>query len=875
MEAPLLQTKLAPPLAQESVVPRPYLLRRLNHEFTHPQGFGRKLTLFSAPAGYGKTTLAIDWLRQSGLPFAWLALDESDNDPRRLLAYLVAALQQVDQLIGGRSLSMLSLPQLASYEPALTALINDLQERDQPLVLALDDYHTIQDPAAHKLVDFILEHQPACLHQVILTREEPPLALHRLRARRQMLEMRQDDLRFSPQETDSFLRQVMGIPIEPPDVEALTRRTEGWIAGLQLAALSLQSTPDTHAFVQSFTGSNRYVLDYLFEEVFKRQPPEVQSFLLTTSILERLTAPLCNALSGRSDGQAQLEALEKNNLFIVALDSARRWYRYHHLFADLLRHQLHKTEALAEAGLHQQASRWYWENCFPAVAIAHALQAEDWELAAGLVQASSEGLLKRGEAATLVSWCEKLPPAILIAQPALSLSYAWALLLTSHFAQAGAILDQVDKAAQEERTQAGEVAAARAYLAQSLGEMPRMVELSHRALALLPPESLGSRGLVALNLGIAYWHIGRLAEAQRALDEALPAFHQSGNSYGAVMASVFLARTLAVRGQLRPAAEMLRGLAEQGMPLNPLVYLDLGCLHYEWNELETAERHLRQALESSRLGGYLEFEVGADLLLARLRLAQGDPAGASQVLEQAKLVEQSSPLPLRTHNRVLDIETLIALWRDDLETAAKLVERLSPNADAHPFYRFLGLTPARYLLASGDKAGAAGLLEEPNQKARESGWIYGLIAALPLQALAAAKPAQALDCLRQALELAQPHGFIRTFVEAGPELIPLLQEAARRGIFPSYVGKILAAYPAKAHTKDRMVSASGETLEALSERELEVLRLMAAGLSNREIARKLVLSLGTVKTHLHHIYAKLERRNRLEAVERARQLGLL
>lgn len=877
MEAPLLQTKLAPPLAQESVVPRPHLLRRLNHEFTHPQGFSRKLTLFSAPAGYGKSTLAIDWLRNCGLPFAWFLLDESDNDPARLLTYLIAALQQFDKQIGSRALAMLAGPGPPSYEVPLTALINDIQAQNIPVILVLDDYHAIQNPTIHKLTSFLLEHQPDCLHQVILTREEPHLPLHRLRARRQMMEIRQGDLRFSPAETNGFLRQVMGIQIDQADVEALTRRTEGWVAGLQLAALSLRSSSDSHAFVQSFTGSNRYVLDYLFEEVFQHQPPDVQSFLLTTSILERLTAPLCNALSGRDDSQEQLEALEKANLFIVPMDPARRWYRYHRLFADLLRHQLHKTGQPSESKLHQQASRWYWENNFPAEAVDHALRAEDWELAANLVQASSDGLLKRGEAATVVNWCTRLPGESLASHPVLYLNYAWALMLTSQFDAARSILMQVEKDARGERIITGEVAAARAYLAQSMGEIQHMVELSHQALALLPTENLASRGLVALNLGIAYWHIGRLAEAQQALDEALPACQKTGNVYGAGMASLFQARTLAVRGQLRQAEAILRELAKarEGLPANPLVFLDLGSLNYEWNNLDIADGHLQKALESSRLNGNLEFEVGSYMLLARLRLGQGDPAGAGLALEQARQLEQSSPIPLRTHNRRLDMQTLIALWKGDLDEAGNLVASLVPSTDAHPFYRFLSLTPARFALASGDRAVAALLLKNAIQKARGSGWTYGLIAALALQAAASTNSEEALEYLGEALDLAQPQGYIRTFVEAGPQLAPLLQEAARRGLWPEYAGEILTAFPAKAVPREKMIVSGNFILEALSDRELEVLRLMAAGLSNREIARQLVLSLGTVKTHLHNIYGKLEARNRAQAVDRARELQLL
>jgi LuxR family maltose regulon positive regulatory protein len=875
MDAPLLQTKFTPPLAQESVVSRPHLLRRLSDNFVHPQGFSRKLTIFSAPAGYGKSTLAIDWLRQTGKPFAWLSLDESDDDPRRLLTYIITALQQVDKQIGSRTQAMLANPQAPQTEILLTVLINDIQALHKPIMLILDDYHAVQNPAIHKMVGFLLEHQPDCLHLVILTREEPPLPLHLLRTRRQLTEIRQADLRFSPAETERFLREVMDIQIASQDVEALTRRTEGWIAGLQLAALSLRSASDAHSFVQSFTGSDRYVLDYLFEEIFQRQSSEVKSFLLSTSILDKLTAPLCSLLSGCSDAQSQLEALERANLFIVPLDVNRHWYRYHRLFADLLHHQLRKEGKPSEKSLHQQASRWYWNNHFPADAVAHALQAEDWELAAEQVQASSEEMLNRGEAATVASWCSKIPEEIISASPRLGLNYTWGLMLTSQFEIAERILDRVDSLPNIERAILGEAAATRAYLAQSLGRMQQMVELSHKALALLPLEKLNSRGLVALNLGIAYWHIGRLAETQQALDEALPACQQSGNTYGEVMAGLFIARTLAVRGLLRQSVAMLVKLAQDDTTNNPLIHLDLGCMYYEWNELDKANSHLQKAVEISRLNGNREFEVGAYLFLARLHLAQGEPALAHQVLDYAQQLELSSPIPLRTHNRIFDMQAFIALWAEDLETTGELVPKLTPNTDAHPFYRFLSLVPARYALTRGDKAEATLLLDSAIQSARQNDWGYGLIAALILKTLAAPTLELALEILGEALELAQPHGFIRTFAEAGPQLVPLLQEAARRGIYPVYVGEILSAFPAKTDPWEKMISSGDGILESLSERELEVLRLMAAGLSNRQIAHQLVLSLGTVKTHIHNIYGKLEAHNRLEAVDKARALELL
>ncbi|MEA3440927.1 MAG: tetratricopeptide repeat protein, partial [Chloroflexota bacterium] len=709
MSEMLLQTKLTPPLSHQKMVTRLQVQARLNEGLIQAQCFSRKLSLVSAPAGYGKTSLAIDWLRNLKIPFAWISLDEDDNDPSRFLVYLITALRQVNEEVGASSQAMLAAPRRPPFETILTVLINEINTMGEPLILVLDDYHTIQAPPIHQQVSFLMEHQPDCLHQVILSREDPPLSLPSLRARRQVLEIRQDDLRFSLAETTDFLARVTGIKLDGQDIAALNRRTEGWIAGLQLAALSLRTHPDGHAFVDNFTGSNRYVLDYLFEEVFQGQPPEVQSFLLNTSILTRLTPPLCDALTGRSDGRAQLEALDKANLFILPLDEARRWYRYQHLFADLLRHLLRMSSEPPEATLHQRASRWYQGNGLPAEAVRHALAAADWEQAATLIQASDDDLLKRGEVATLLSWFAKLPEEVIQSQPALCLSYAWSLMLASQFEAAEAALQWAEHSAHGEDATMGEIAAARAYLAQNLGDGAKLIEMSHKALAMLPEDDQTARGIVALNLGIAYWHAGRMDEAQEALEEAYPACRQTGNTYGEMAALVFLGRTLAVRGQLRQAAAMLEEIVRQAgkMPVFPLVYLDLCVLHYEWNELEAASRYLVKFLEASQRMGNLEFQIAGYMQQARLRLASGDASGAIEALEQMRDLEQRGDLPERTLTRSTDMRVQVALWLGDMDTVEQLAPQLLPEIDAHNFYRYLGLTRARIWLATGRRDEAA------------------------------------------------------------------------------------------------------------------------------------------------------------------------
>jgi LuxR family maltose regulon positive regulatory protein len=446
-------------------------------------------------------------------------------------------------------------------------------------------------------------------------------------------------------------------------------------------------------------------------------------------------------------------------------------------------------------------------------------------------------------------------------------------MLAGQFDTAQATLQRIEQSIQGPPALVGDLAAAQAYLAQSLGDGKRMIELSHKALALLPADNLTSRGLVALNLGIAYWHIGRLAEAEQVLDEANLAARKTGNTYGEMMARILLGRTLAVRGQLRQAAARLEAVAQEAGRVFalPLVYLDLCALHYEWNDLETAARYLAQGLEASQRSANLEFQIAAWMLQARLRLAQADPSGATQALEHARQLEQTSPIPSRTQARIYDLRVQVALWLGDLDAARQLAVQLTPDSDSHPFYRNLGLTPARLLIAQGRRGEALGQLAAAAQLAERNDWGYGLIAARVLQATAAETGDDAMKFLGEALNRGQADGYIRSFADAGQSLVPLLQDAARRGMAPEYCGRILDAFGGKS----RAAQAAAGLVEALSERELEVLRLVAAGLSNRQIAARLVISPNTAKSHVHNICGKLGASNRLQAITRARELKLL
>jgi LuxR family maltose regulon positive regulatory protein len=874
---PLLSTKLAVPPLQAGLVARPRLIERVNEGLRA----GRQMTLVSAPAGFGKTTLVSAWLSELDRPSAWLSLDEGDNDAVRFLSYLIAALQRADPEIGRSVQSLQQSPEPPQPEALWVALINDIAITPRPLLLVLDDYHLIHTIQIHQQLAYFLGHLPQQMHVAISTREDPPLPLSRLRARGQMSEIRQADLRFSRQEAAVFLNATMGLGLTVDDVAALEARTEGWIAGLQLAALSMRQTEDLRGFVQSFTGSNRYILDYLSDEVIERQPRGMREFLLQTSILERLSAPLCDAVTGGDNSQDILLTLEQGNLFLVPLDESRQWYRYHRLFAELLRHRL-RTEASAPDAreLHQRASRWYEAEGYPADAVRHALAASDWEQAARLILEVSGSMLERGEVMTLLGWFRELPDEAVCVRPGLCLNYSWVLILTGQLDTAESYLSHVERTVVDDAALLGGIVAAQAYIARTRGDHRRTIELSQRALTLLPQDDLSARSVVALNLGLAHWHHGHLAEAQQTLEQASHAALQSGNRHVRLMALGLLGPIQAAQGKLHQAAVLCRQAIQLGKqsPAIALTHLEFSALLYVWNDLEAVADQLRQAIELSQRSGNLELQTGGYRMLARLKQAQGDASGALAALQEAHLLARShdvTPL-VRARNAACHVE--IALAQDDVATAMHWAEQVTEDADAFPLYPFLRLTPARLLLAQNKKGAAAEQLAALYETAIGSGWQFGAVEVRTLQALAAADLDQALDYLAEAIAQAEPEGYVRTFVDKGEPMASLLREAAVRGIAPAYAGRLLSAFAASSGTlrdKARPGIAEQPLPEPLSEREWEALRLLAEGLSYQEIAAAMFLSLNTVKTHLKNVYAKLGVHERQDAVARARELQLL
>jgi LuxR family maltose regulon positive regulatory protein len=880
MSSPILATKLYIPSPRSKIVLRPRLIERLN-EGMHP-----KLTLISAPAGFGKTTLVSEWIAGSERPVAWLSLDKGDNDLARFLAYFVAALQTIETNIGAGLLGALQNPQLPPIEFLLTTLLNEITAISHNFVFVLDDYQVIDSKPVDQALAFLLKHLPPQMHLVITTREDPHLPLARLRARGHFTELRAADLRFSSAEAADFLNQVMGLNLSEEDIHALEARTEGWIAGLQLAALSMHGHQDTARFIKSFTGSHHFVLDYLIEEVLQHQSESIQTFLLHTSILDRMCGPLCDAVLGSpsASGQETLEYLEHANLFIVPLDSERRWYRYHHLFGDLLRQRLGQRLAPKEINeYHIRASQWYEENGLDLEAFQHAAAANDIERAARLMEGKGMPLHFHYAVTTILDWLASLPKGVMDAKPLLWVRYASMALVTVQTAgveerlQAAeaALAAALQGAEPDENTRnlIGQIAAARGMLALFKYRAEDIITQSHRAQAYLRPDNLGSRFTAIWTLGVANQLQGDRAAAGRAFTEALSISQMSGNNFHLTLVTNSLGQNQEKENQLYRAAESYRRVlqlfGDYPLPSASETCLGLARISYEWNDLGAAQQHGQKALQLARLYDRLiDRFVFSEVFLARLKLAQGDLAGAAVMLAET---EQS----VRQHNfmnrmpEVAAAQVLVLLRQDQVAAAAQLAQNHK-----------LPISQARVLLAQGDPSAALALLEPLRQQMETKGWLDEQLKVMVLQAVALYannEKDQAVQLLGEALALAEPGGFIRLFVDEGPPMAKLLLEAASQGFKPDYIGKLLAIFEAKVQTSEDKPDLPHVKLliEQLSQRELEVLHLIALGLSNHEISERLFLALSTIKGHNRIIFNKLHVQSRTEAIARARELGLL
>ena len=921
----LLATKLNVPGVRPGLVPRPRLAQRLD------EGRGRGLVLACAPAGYGKTVLLAEWVRRVRHPVAWLSLDAGDNDPARFWRHTVAALDRVRPGIGERMGSLLGPPPPPSFEPLVTALINDVagQPDADELLLVLDDYHVISSRPVHESLGFLLEHRPPGLHLALTSRSDPPLALARLRGRGQLTELRAAELRFTADEAAALLQQVATAPggarpgaplLQVPEAvaAALAARTEGWAAGLQLAGLSLRGRSDIEDFVAAFTGSHRYVLDYLAEEVLEHQSEQARTFLLETSVLERLSGPLCDAVTGRPGSQALLEEAERAGLFVVPLDEVRGWWRYHHLFADLLRARLRQQQPARIPALHRNAAGWYAERGLADDAIRHAVAAGEMTWAARLIEQHFNAVHSlRGEAATVQRWFAPLPADLVSSRPRLLLAQAVPAATGGRLEAAEQLVDAAEHAYAGQGAGTGEepfeptigpagsllvnvpatIALVRGYLAQLRGDARGTAEFGARAVAESRDDEWILRSVAQVQLAVAGWLDGRLDEAERAFADGIAGRRAAGLPTWGAWASYELGQVQHAQGRLDAAArtceQALEAAARTGQPPSPAAgpaYVGLAEVAYQRNELDRALDNAERGIALCRSFVYTMPLAAGLATLAWIRQAAGDPAGALDAMDEALRATPGPPPGLL--NPIPARRARLLLAQGDHAATARWTQQNDLTADDQPDYaREPGyLVLARVLLAQDRPALA--LLDRLHAAAAAQDRVGSLIEIGALRALALAASGDAdsaVDALAGALTLACPQGYVRVFADEGPPMAALLARliaAQRSGSGFGAVAEVplgclarlqraLAAPGAAPDAGRASVTAAPGLIDPLTSRELEVLEMLAAGSSNQVIASQLVVTLDTVKKHVSHVLGKLGAANRTEAVARARELSLI
>jgi LuxR family transcriptional regulator, maltose regulon positive regulatory protein len=913
MTAPVLATKLFIPPLRRDLVLRQRLIDQLN------VGGRQKLTLISAPAGFGKTTLVSEWVASCRRPVAWLSLDEGDNDVTRFLTYFVTALQTITPNICAGVLGVLQSPQQPLPESILTALINEITPIPDTFIFVLDDYHIIDSKPVDNTIAFLLEHLPPQMHLVIASREDPHLTLSRLRARGQLTELRAADLRFTPSEAAEFLNQLMGLNLSAEDIATLETRTEGWIAGLQLAALSMQGNKDVSRFIREFAGDHRYIVDYLVEEVLQSQPEPIRRFLLQTAILDQLNGSLCDTVTGEENGNARLEALQRGNFFVIPLDDKRNWYRYHHLFADVLRMHLMAEQPDQLSALHRRASEWYERNGLRSDAIHHALAAEDFERAATLVEVAVPEMRRNRQGATVreLGWLKALPDELVRFRPVLCVDYAYALFAGGELESVEARLrdaeqwldtklDMLDRPEipavgmvvvdeEEFGRLPSMIALLRAAQALARGDMPETAKNARRVLDLAPKDAHLMLGGAASSLGLVAWASGDLDTACRMTADGMANVHRAGYISAAIGGAIVLADIQIAQGCLHEAMTTyergLRWATEPGAPALAVrgaadMYVGMSALHYEHNDLETATRYLLTSQALGELAGLPQNPYRWRAAMARIRESQGDLDEALDLLDQAEHVYEANFSPNVRPIATRKVRSLMTQGRLDKALDWVRAQRLSVDDELSYLREFDYITLARVLLARyqidrvGSIAEVVGLLERLLKAAEEGGRKGSAIEILVLQALAYHAQGDltaALLPLQHALALAEPEGYVRIFLDEGPGMMQLLGEASRREIMPDYADKLLAAFEGeKPKSEDKPDLPPAEPLtDPLSQREIKILQLIAQGLSNREISERLFLALSTIKGHNQKIFDKLQVQSRTEAIARARELGLL
>jgi LuxR family maltose regulon positive regulatory protein len=905
MAIPLLRTKLFIPPSQPGLVRRPRLTQLIN------QNLNRKLTLISAPAGFGKTTLLSEWILASPRRVSWLSLEEADNDPTRFWTYFIAGLQMLQENLVQDAQAFLrseaQLTELAQIESFSTVLLNDISTYPDEFALVLDDYHHINNQAANAGITFLIDHLPPRMHLMITCRADPPLPLARLRARGQMIELRAADLRFTSEEIMTFLNQSMKLSLSVDQIAALEARTEGWIAGLQLAAISMRQREDTTEFIESFTGSHRFILDYLVDEVLNCQPENVQSFLLNTSILDRFTGLLCDSVTGESDGQEMLAQLERANLFIIPLDNERRWYRYHPLFADLLRSRLQESRPDHIPTLHRRACDWFERQELLPEAIHHALTMGDFERTAQLIERSAETQRQQGEIATLTGWMNALPSDVRRSHPALCIAYARALADTAQHKAIETLLEDAQLGLDTiqplddpmRRSLSGQIDALSAFVEITRANFNRAIELSERARQLLAADDIRWQSFVALNLAGAYRFTSDWNAANRTYLEASDLSLAAGDKVNTLTALSLRGEVLQAQGHLHQSAvqfeQVLELASEFAIPTAPVTgyaLVGLARAWCEWNNLQVSASYVQHGLEYGKKGDIKDVLLRGYLVLARLRQAQDDLEGALAALKDAELAAHQIGVP-----EVVDwVNAFLAqlqLARGETDAAIGWASAYKGDLNDR-IYPSIAIGLARVRLAQERPEEALSLLEHALHSAYAVGRQGNAVQILVVEVLAHRAQGsfeEAYSTLSRILTLAEPEGYLRVFLDEGEPMQLLIEnfksmiEDQVSGTAPQdrefsidYVNKILAAFPVPSIPPSRqstLIKLQSPLLAPLSERELEVLHLMAAGLSNRDIAVRDVVSINTVKTQVKSIYGKLGAHTRADALSVARQLGLI
>jgi LuxR family maltose regulon positive regulatory protein len=910
MKTDLLASKFYFPPPRLDFVQRQRILASLD------AGLSGKLTLISAPAGFGKTTVLSEWIRGCGHPTAWLSLDKNDNDPSRFLIYLIAALQRIDSEIGADVQAVLIESPSPQFEILLTRLIGEMGRLPGKSIIVLDDFHLVDSKPVHDAISFLIEYLPPTIHLVISGRSDPPLPISRLRVQGEVNEVRTSQLRFTKKEVADFLNDRMGFDLSAEGIAALEARTEGWIASLKLAAISMQGRDNWPEFIAKFSGSHRYIIDYLIDEVMARQPEEVQTFLRRTSILERFCAPLCEYVVGGDKGLDFIDTLDRSNLFLIPLDDHREWFRYHHLFADFLSQRLRTSEPDSLPELHRRASEWYQNEGLVDEAIQHALAAGDWDRATRLVDGIAADLLVRAESNKLLKFVDQLPSDLCPDYPMLCILHAWALLFMGQLERVEPALTAVEASLKKAPgiPNPGYVTTVRAYLATRQGDMLKSIELTEQALeelskALPDRITLIFQGAAVIWLGLNHRILGNLDQARQLFMEAAGINQKAGNYYAALASFEQLADLAVVRGLLHQAVDLSRSGLElaqnwkdsggkpQRSPMAAVgLQLALGTVLYQLNDLAGAAAHIQHSADLFELGEHWG-RMHSYTMLAYLKQAQGEFEASAELFRKACAVEDT-----------LNVRRSFASDRPSLIKLRILLSRAGPEmahllTDAYRRFESVGVhandevdfcSPAGYprehmysdlacLLIALDRAAEAlplltRLLEAAITMERHGDEIrYLVLMALAQHALGDSQTA--LDSLGQALALAEPQGYVRLFVDEGPPMAELLRFAISQNIAPEFASKLLAAFPQNIQRTiqiEKELAANTQLLvEPLSEREIEVLRLIAEGYKYKEIAERLVVSINTVRHHTRNVYSKLDVNNRTQAIGRAKELNYL